>query len=549
MESRSSLSMYAKSALLSVLIVFGIVTLFEPLFFTNDDVGMMFILEGAMNYSSPSTGLIFVNRVLGELMALLPSIGGVPKYSLFMMLCLVFVFASLIYALWSAGFNQFFSVFIIIVLLTRYVLFPQFTIMSGLLTGAGLLLLYVKGKEIKNWEAVIVLLLITVGFGYRFLEGVLLVGICLPFFIKKEFFNIKNLLLVVVTGCSIVAMHLYDKSSYDNQNFSEFNEFHLDRAYLHGYGGYANILVNPDRYRDLNYSDNDLVLMRHGFYLDQSQIQPKMIKRLVDLANTNITKRLNLRHVFRSFNGLFDMSHCGIYAIVLCLLFLYSPKLSCFTAFGLLLSVFLYFAYEGRPVPPRVLLGAITILTIFYLILLLKSAELKEQWVIFVCLFLVSYFSVIKPSYYNYKKMITHVQSSTSVLNSLNNYLNASDKVIFGPGSLAWEFSFPVMKKVPELNVVASGWGWLHPASSAVSVNHEDGSFLRSFSRKKWLFYGSGDYVKRYIGTYCKERNTKFSMSCRKEKPSKVDLVDFSCSKSDDLTPEIDMKNCTYLLY
>lgn len=81
-----------------------------------------------------SPNLIFSNVVWGYLVRLIPQIDGVLGYSVVTIGVLVIVGTVLLHALRKLSFGWLVSLSVLILLLARPVLFPQFTINAGLLT-------------------------------------------------------------------------------------------------------------------------------------------------------------------------------------------------------------------------------------------------------------------------------------------------------------------------------------------------------------------------------------------------------------------------------
>ena len=126
---------FSISALIVTLLCFA----FQPQWNTNDDIAMSMVAHGYGLAAYGSPNLVFSNVIWGYLVRTIPEINSVLGYSIATLSMIVLVGTALIYGLLSLNVNLITTLALAVLLLTRPVLFPQFTINSGLLMVAAVI--------------------------------------------------------------------------------------------------------------------------------------------------------------------------------------------------------------------------------------------------------------------------------------------------------------------------------------------------------------------------------------------------------------------------
>ncbi|MXS79463.1 hypothetical protein ABF86_01490 [Nitrosomonas sp. GH22] len=173
-------SQLAWDILASAVFVFALCFFFEPRWETNDDVAMSMVAHGYGIAAVGMPNLIFSNVVWSYLVRAIPQIDGVLGYSIATIGALVIVGAVVLHAFRKLGFGRLVSLFVLIFLLVRPVLFPQFTINAGLLT-VGAVCCWHFYRRYGNWRILLTGCFLAFG-GYlvRSHEFFLIVLIALP---------------------------------------------------------------------------------------------------------------------------------------------------------------------------------------------------------------------------------------------------------------------------------------------------------------------------------------------------------------------------------
>ena len=140
-------SQLAWDVFVSATFVLALCFFFEPRWETNDDVGMSMIAHGYGIAAVGMPNLVFSNVVWGYLVRIIPQINGVLGYSIAAIGILVSVGMVMLLASRKFRFGWLVSLPLLILLLARPVLFPQFTINAGLLTVGAVVCWHLYGQQ------------------------------------------------------------------------------------------------------------------------------------------------------------------------------------------------------------------------------------------------------------------------------------------------------------------------------------------------------------------------------------------------------------------
>ena len=277
-SSRPSLNFFVSASFVFVLCLF-----FEPRWETNDDVGMSMVVHGYGIAAVGMPNLIFSNVVWGYLVRAIPQINGVWGYSIATIGVLIIVGTVIFYALRKLGLGWFVSLAVLILLLARPVLFPQFTVNAGLLTLGAVICWHFYGNQENRWALIIGCLLAFCGYLVRSHEFLLVLLIALPFLPWKKLARDQTaqasiFILFLAIGISAFV----DYQAYQGPDWQTFNALNPARAPITDFGADAELKKNPEILARHDYTANDIDLIRSWFFVDSNIADPVALKAMLD---------------------------------------------------------------------------------------------------------------------------------------------------------------------------------------------------------------------------------------------------------------------------
>lgn len=280
----------ALTALLFTAILATIVIGFLPPFWeTNDDVGMSMILDGYGLAAYPSPGIVFSNILYGYALTALPQIGDISRYSLAAIslnLLAVFLVCRAL-CLLTQSYITTLSIMTLISL--PPLTFPQFTLLSGLLSIAGVLHIATYLQRKQTFELIIAGLVLFLGYLIRSQEFLLIVLISFVILRWKDVLRDRRLqgLIVILVVLGAAAMFA-DWRYYQASEWQTFREVNLLRAPFTDFGAAAYFLEHPELLKGTNYTPNDIRLLYEWFLADPLLASPERLSALlsrVDLSS------------------------------------------------------------------------------------------------------------------------------------------------------------------------------------------------------------------------------------------------------------------------
>ncbi|MGN6652960.1 hypothetical protein [Trinickia sp.] len=255
---------------------------FVPLWETNDDIAMSMVAHGYGIAKTASPNLIFSNVLWGYLVRSLPSVGGVLGYSIASMASLFVAWAVVLYCMWRWGSGVLWATTISSLLFVRAVLFPQFTVNSGLLTTAAVLAVLMVRKGEKSLLPVIGILLAFCGFLVRAEEFALVAGVAAPVLIATRFYRSRLAVLsAAVLAMAVVGAGVYNHLSYQGPDWQYYESLNAARAPITDFNMDQKLLQRPDILGRFGYTKNDIELVRNFFFVDHHIANPVVLKEML----------------------------------------------------------------------------------------------------------------------------------------------------------------------------------------------------------------------------------------------------------------------------
>lgn len=229
-----------------------------------------------------SPNLIFSNVVWGYLVRLIPQIDGVLGYSVVTIGVLVIVGTVLLHALRKLSFGWLVSLSVLILLLARPVLFPQFTINAGLLTLGAVICWQLYGQKESRRALVIGCLLAFCGYLVRSHEFLLVLIIALPFLpwnklAKDRAGQLSTAALLLAIGVASIV----DFKAYRGDAWQSFNAINPARAPITDFGADIQLKKHPEILARHGYTANDIDLIRWWFFVDENIANPHRLNAML----------------------------------------------------------------------------------------------------------------------------------------------------------------------------------------------------------------------------------------------------------------------------
>lgn len=226
--------------------------------------------------------LVFSNVIWGYFVRALPQMGGILGYSIATIGALVIIGAVVLHAFQKLGFGSLMSLSVLILLLARPVLFPQFTINSGLLTLGAVICWYLYGQQGSRRTLIFGCLLAFCGYLVRSQEFLLVLLIALPLLpLKKLGKDSAAQASAVVLLLAIGVAAYVDYKSYQGDAWRSFNELNPARAPITDFGADAHLKRRPDILDRNGYSENDIDLIRNWFFVDSEIANPVALNAML----------------------------------------------------------------------------------------------------------------------------------------------------------------------------------------------------------------------------------------------------------------------------
>jgi hypothetical protein len=359
---------------------------FEPIWETNDDVGMSMVAHGygLASYGSPC--LVFSNVLWGYLVRDIPAINGVLGYSVATMAVLLAVGWATLYFLLRLGAGYLSSFFVVILLIARPTLFPQFTINAGLLTAAAVIGWRVHARFGDLGSLLVSCTLAFCGYLVRSDMFLLVLVVALPLLPWRALRERRRMRMAFVSlGVSITAAAALDHGAYSGQEWQPFLELDPLRAAFTDYRAGEHLKQHPEIMAQYGYSRNDIDLIRSWFFVDPRMVDPKSLNGMLTELGPLSLQPGNATLGLASIKALASPK---LLPLLLCcaLLFVVMPRRWPVAIAWLLFLVTLFaMGMLGRPGVLRVYVPVISLLLVGPI--MVSGVQWEGRWVVVFVLF------------------------------------------------------------------------------------------------------------------------------------------------------------------
>jgi hypothetical protein len=455
---------------------------------------------GLIQYGSPN--LIFSNVVWGYFVRSLPTIHGILGYSLATLGIIALVGATLFYVLRVIGYSYVVSLPVLLFVLGRPVLFPQFTVNAGLLMIGAVACWYLYGLK-GNWKPLFAgCALAWFSYLVRSQEALLVFVVALPFF------PWRNLLLdrapkiaLLVLASSIALSAVIDHQSYQSTEWKAFSEINIARAPYTDFAAGALIRQRPDIYERYGYSANDITLLTDwSIYVDPKLADPKKLKAMLAELGPLPNQASSLRN---AWDGVETFWHPNLLPIALAALMLFALRPSLRLALSWTLCIVAAFAMGlvGRPGALRVYVPLL-----FFLLIASLLYRQNSKW----NSRLITGVILIASAFGTYNVIVQSrifLEKESQIRTELIDFPD-SPIVVWG-GDFPFEATYPVLAvPVTAMNYHFYGLGVFAPAPfSVVSREQKEGrSMINLFLAEKGVPIIASERETHVLQIYCKER-------------------------------------------
>ena len=326
----------------------------QPFWETNDDAGMSMAAHGYGAAAFGSPRIIFSNVLWGLLVRSIPLAAVAPGYSLAALAALTAAGAALLWALHRLETPLFQRLLLFALLMARPVLFPQFTVTSGLLALSAVLCIAVHARRGGKGSLASGCVLFFFSFLIRPNEAFLVLAAASPLLPWRDLlgrrpFRIAVLSLAVAIALSILA----NSRAYSGPEWLEWKAFNAVRVPITDFGAGERLMERPDILARHGYTVNDMALLRDWFFADPDLANPGRLRAMLRELGPLVTARGSLS---RGWEGIAALWSRRLLPLLLAavLLGILRPGRRAFLCWGLCAAAIFSMGVLGRPGVVRV---------------------------------------------------------------------------------------------------------------------------------------------------------------------------------------------------
>jgi len=472
---------------------------FTPRWEANDDVAMSMVAHGygVAAYGSPN--LIYSSVLWGYLARALPTINGVLGFSLATLGALVLIGSAILYFLLRLGVGYFTAILVLILVLSRPVLFPQFTITAGLLTCAAIIGWRCYLHTHCTFSLALSCCLAFLGFLVRSVEFALVLCVALPFLlwdmpIKRKDVRIALVLLV----SAVAAATLFDYWSYTGSEWRYFLDLNSARAPFTDFGMTDRLLRRPETMVRYGLSRNDVELLANWFFVDRQIANPENLRAILSELGLPGTEA-SLQSGISALRALADAKLLPmLWAAIILLLLSFRRRL--LISWILCLLILFALGALGRPGVLRVYIPLLTLLLLLSFTFGAFVSRPRRAAAIL---------TLMVACLVSGKALIREAGVSDDALLAARTSPYATQNLLVSWGSgLPIEYLFPVLATNPsdrQTRILGLGV-FTHAPFSNASVEERSGTgFVSRLRSAEGIMIAAAKSELRLLGTYCAE--------------------------------------------
>ena len=514
------------SFILSFIFIFSLCLFFSPMWETNDDIGMSMVAHGYGIAAIKSPNLIFSSVLWGYIVSLFQPVCGILGYSIATYLVLIVIIGIVIYGLYQMDAGLIASISVILLVFTRPVIFPQFTINSGLLMVAAVICwkLYVRNDNLSYLAVGCILALFS--FLIRKHEALLVFIISLPLIswrllIPRKSFKIATLVLVSM----IVLASYVDYNAYQIDEWNAFNQLNYARAPFTDFNAGESIKQRTDILNRYGYSINDIELISSWFFVDSHIANPVALSAMLSEIGPLSSQKDIISNTWIAIKSLFDpklapLMICGIFLSIL------KPSFNVIVSWFICVSSVILFGILGRPGILRIYIPLFSLLVIapFF-----DGCAVSFTRKFFIC------FTLIVSAIINTKlissEFVQNQLSAEQVRKGLEGF--PENKVVINWGaSFPFEAVYPVINLPPSIRsyiFYSLGAFTLAPFSVSFQEQNKGQGMLDLITTEGGISIIANKYSLKRLGIYCREHLHGELTEISAQKYGSINLSTYRC--------------------
>jgi hypothetical protein len=267
-----------------------------PRWQTNDDVSMSMVAHG---YGVAASGsppyLMFSNLLWGYFVRGLPTLSGVPGYSLATMAALLVSGSAIGFALLRLHVSRSVCIAVLIFVFTRPILFPQFTVNAGMLMVASIMLLRVYARDREIGLLATACVLAFASYLIRSQEFLFVCAAGLPFLSVGQLLRDRRAQVGAgALACAVVTCAIVDYQAYKTPEWRDYNALNHVRGLITDFGAADPIRARPEVLAKHGFSLNDITLVEHWFFVDPKVANPAVLEAMVSEAGASPVQEYKL---------------------------------------------------------------------------------------------------------------------------------------------------------------------------------------------------------------------------------------------------------------
>lgn len=244
---------------------------------------MSMVAHGYGLAAEASPNLIFSNVLYGHLVRLIPEINGTHGYSIATILVLVIVGTVVVHGLYRLGMGSVGCLSALVLIFSRPVLFPQFTINAGLLMVAAIMCWHLYARQSSISALTFGCLLAFGSYLIRSQECWLVFAVSLPLLPWRSLLSSRDARVAFFALISLTAFAaITDYNAYKGDNWEFFNKNYAVTPSFTDFGAGKLLQQRPDILAQHDYSPNDIALVSSWFFVDPSIINPDTLNTMLD---------------------------------------------------------------------------------------------------------------------------------------------------------------------------------------------------------------------------------------------------------------------------
>ena len=475
---------------------------FDPLWQTNDDVGMSMRAHGYGAVSNATSNLLFSNVIWGYFVRLIPAISGIVGYSIATLLVLVIVGSVIFYGMIRFGVDYCCGLLVLLLLLPRPILSPQFTVNAGLLTVASvvMLMLYIRFKGLFLLFAGC--LLFYLGFLVRWKQAVLVLIVALPFLLRSKLLERRSAKITLICTLLIIGFSFFaNYAAYQDPMWQPYYAFQKARIFLIDFGGRKHLETRPDILNRVKFSLNDLHLLSSWFFEDPKIACPDKLNAMHAELGSTFTQEGAIR---KGLIAVRDIFHPWLIPILLSALFFSflsrNPRL--FLSWALCVLFIFITGLMGRPSVLRVYIPLVSLLFVESIMLAKRQISRKTCMIVLMLASIVNLFFLLPDHFFKRSLWKENIEA-------LSQFTKAPEELLVTWGaSFPFETVYSVLTPFPEsfpYPLYSLSASTLAPTMVSYSSKAQGEGMLERLKAKKEILLVANENQLALLQTYFRE--------------------------------------------